>query len=228
VESWKRGEYSMDQAIAKIEERAEAGEPDEELNNAVRYVDRHAHKLYSRDDKDELWKKAQGSWELRLGAESGQARRFVVYPDFRALAMAYVTVEEDYFGKGIAQNPEFVYVAMGGPSKWNPRTRQFFMNYEDFFLNGRHVPDWDLSYFMRGYARNWYSSKRVRPPLAFTIIACNDKVLVVRGSKTGGMAIFRRIPQDMTVPAYGPNGAPERRKDEFWKPQLGGGQQQTA
>ena len=56
---------------------------------------------------------------------------------------------------------------------------------------------------MRGYARNWYESTRKRPPLAFTLIGANDNVLIVRGSKTGGMAIFLRMKEDMTGPAYG-------------------------
>jgi hypothetical protein len=60
-----------------------------------------------------------------------------------------------------------------------------------------------LSYFMRGYARNWYERTRKRPPLAFTLIGATDKVLVVRGSKTGGMAIFRRIEEDMRAASYG-------------------------
>lgn len=42
-----------------------------------------------------------------------------------------------------------------------------------------------------------------RPPLAFTLVGANDKVLIVRGSKTGGMAIFRKIKQDMRPAAYG-------------------------
>ena len=49
----------------------------------------------------------------------------------------------------------------------------------------------------------WYDERRKRPPLAFTLIACSDDALVVRGSKTGGMAIFRRIKEDMRPCAYG-------------------------
>lgn len=77
------------------------------------------------------------------------------------------------------------------------------MNYLDFYLSGNIMPDWDLSYFMQGYARNWYAKERKRPPLAFTLIGVTDKVLVMRGSKTGGMAIFKRIRQDMREPTYG-------------------------
>lgn len=81
--------------------------------------------------------------------------------------------------------------------------------YQDFYISGNCVPDWDLSYFMRGYARNWYAKERKRPPLAFTMIAASDKVLLVRGSKTGGMAIFRRIQEDMQPVSYG-DSRPER------------------
>lgn len=86
---------------------------------------------------------------------------------------------------------------MGGPSVYNAHTRQLYMQYEDFYISGTAVPEWDLSFFMRGYA------SRGRPPLAFTLIACSEDALVVRGSKTGGMAIFRRIDQDMREAAYG-------------------------
>jgi len=77
------------------------------------------------------------------------------------------------------------------------------------------MPEWDLSFFMRGYARNWYSIERKRPPLAFTIIAVDDNILVVRGSKTGGMAVFRRLPQDMRVTSYGSIPKEEGTKDLF-------------
>ena len=53
------------------------------------------------------------------------------------------------------------------------------------------------------WIQQWYDERRKRPPLAFTLIACSDQALVVRGSKTGGMAIFRRIPDDMRPCAYG-------------------------
>ena len=68
---------------------------------------------------------------------------------------------------------------------------------------GRQVPGWDLSYYIRGYQRKWVPAEQNRPKLAFTVILATDKVLVVRGSKTGGIAIFRKIDQDMTSPAYG-------------------------
>ncbi len=92
---------------------------------------------------------------------------------------------------------------MGGPSTYNIKTRQLYMQYEDFYISGAAVPEWDLSFFMRGYARNWYDNRRKRPPLAFTLIACSEDALVVRGSKTGGMAIFRKIDEDMREAAYG-------------------------
>jgi len=46
--------------------------------------------------------------------------------------MACVMIEDDYFGKGIAQGPFFCYVAMGGPAAYNINTRQPYMNYKIF------------------------------------------------------------------------------------------------
>lgn len=74
--------------------------------------------------------------------------------------MAYVCIEKEYFGKGIAQNPFFSFVALGGPALFVEKKRQLYMDYEDFYISGNLLPDWDLSYFMRGYARNWYDNRR--------------------------------------------------------------------
>lgn len=203
-ERWKKEGYNLDMAMKEVEKCANAGEDEKELYYAVRYIDRNAHKIYDTvEKKADLWNRAVGSWELRLAYEDSRTQNFFPYPDFREFAMATIIVEDDYFGKGIAQSPFFCYTAMGGPSMFNNRTRQILMNYEDFYISGRCMPDWDLSYFMRGYARNWYDERRKRPPLAFTVIAASDNVLVVRGSKTGGMAIFRRIRRDMREAAYG-------------------------
>jgi len=206
---WKQEGYTVDQAMKTIEEAAELGErlsdaERGELYNAVRFIDRDAHKIYSAQaDRMALWEKSQGSWELRLAYEDSRSQHFFPYPDFRDYAMAFTMIEPHYFGKGIARDPSFCFVAMGGPASFNARTRQLLMNYVDFYISGGQVPDWDLSYFMRGYARNWYEDRRKRPPLAFTLIGASEKSLVVRGSKTGGMAIFRRIEDDMRPAAYG-------------------------
>lgn len=78
---------------------------------------------------------------------------------------------------------------------------------------------------MRGYARNWDAIERNRPPLAFTLIGVTEKILVVRGSKTGGMAIFRRINGDMREAAYGRPPWKERIAG-FWS-KIGGSKQNT-
>jgi hypothetical protein len=203
-EQWRQEGYNLEKSVKIIEECAEKGEPRKDLYSATRFIDRHAHKLYS-DPKDqqELWERAKGSWELRLAYDDSHNEEFFPYPDFRDFAMAYIMVDEDYFGKGVAKSAAFSFVAMGGPSRVNTRKRQVLMNYEDFYISGNCVPDWDLSYFMRGYARNWYAKERKRPPLAFTMIAASDTCLVVRGSKTGGMAIFRRLKEAMQPCSYG-------------------------
>lgn len=209
-EKWKAEGYNLDKAVQTIEECAEAGEDQEDLYGAVRFIDRNAHEIYSDPKaKEALWERAQGSWELRLAYDDARNQEFYPYPDFRDFAMAYIMISPDYFGKGIAKGPSFSFVAMGGPSQWINRKRQVYMDYQDFYISGNCVPDWDLSYFMRGYARNWYAKERKRPPLAFTLIAASDDVLLVRGSKTGGMAIFRRIQEDMEPVSYG-DTRPER------------------
>ena len=218
---WKEEQFTMEKALKVIEERSPLRvEKDYELYYATRFIDRNGHLFYrTENEKQALWEEAKGSWELLMGYESNRDQFFVPYPDFRDFAMAFIIVGDDYFGKGIGLDTNFAFVAMGGPSRVNKRTRQLYMDYQDFYINGRAMPDWDLSYFMRGYARNWYAIERKRPPLAFTLIGVTDKILVVRGSKTGGMAIFRRIKGDMSNAAYGSAGWVEQVKD-LWKSKI--------
>jgi hypothetical protein len=68
------------------------------------------------------------------------------------------------------------------------------------------------SYYLRGWKRNAQAdsfagtvseAERKRPKLAFTVVFATDKAMAVRGSKTGGVAVFRRIDEDMSKVAYG-------------------------
>jgi hypothetical protein len=77
---------------------------------------------------------------------------------------------------------------------------------------GQQVPGWDLSYYLRGWKRGNQpesfggtvsEAEKKRPILAFTVVFATDKAMAVRGSKTGGVAIFRKIKEDMTHVAYG-------------------------
>ena len=154
-QKWKDEQFDMKQALKVIEDRApQRFSEDRELYYAVRYIDRNGHKFYNnQQERDELWDMANGSWELLMGYEDPRKDLdFIPYPDFKDFAMAYVIVDtaDNYFGKGIASSPEFSFVAMGGPSKVNERTRQLYMDYQDFYINGQQVLGWDLSYFMRG------------------------------------------------------------------------------
>jgi hypothetical protein len=206
---WKDTGYKYEDAIATIEECAEIGKSTNEKKElfwAVKFIDRFANvDIYDTFDKRKaLLERSNGSWELRLACNSDKDEEFYPHPEFRSLATAFSTVSEDYFGKGIGTKDNgFCFVALGGPSGRNITRRQVFMNYEDYFINGRQVPGWDLSYYIRGYERSWYPAERTRPKLAFTVICATDKAMAVRGSKTGGLAIFRKIPKDMTPVAFG-------------------------
>ncbi|KAL3906642.1 MAG: hypothetical protein SGILL_009187 [Bacillariaceae sp.] len=206
---WKDTGYSYDDAVATIEHCAETGAntvENKELFWAVKFIDRFANSnIYTdMDQRQALMDRSNGSWELRLACNSDKDEEFYPHPEFRSLATAFSCITEDYFGKGISTKDNgFCFVALGGPSDRNVKRRQVFMEYDDYFINGNQVPGWDLSYYIRGYQRNWYPAERNRPRLGFTVICTTDKVMVVRGSKTGGMAIFRKINEDMGPVAFG-------------------------
>jgi hypothetical protein len=133
---WKDQGYTMDDAIVTIEECAMAGIPTtedkKELFWAVKFIDRNANELYDDMDKrKQLLDRSNGSWELRLALNSDKDLEFYPHPEFRQFAMAFTTVSDTYFGKGIATNDKgFCFVALAGPSTRNVARRQVFMNYE--------------------------------------------------------------------------------------------------
>jgi hypothetical protein len=197
--------YDKSDALKTIDECVEDGYENDDLYGAVKFMDRFANIKHYPDlkSRQELWEKAKGSWELRLALSSDKDMEFYPHPEFRNFAMAFICIDDDYFGKGIAPSTDFCFVSLAGPSEQDVKRRQVFMEYEDYYINGNQVPGWDLSYFMRGNSRKWVASERKRPALAFTIVAATDTSLVVRGSKTGGIALFRRLPEDMQPAAYG-------------------------
>jgi hypothetical protein len=206
---WKERGYRYEDAISTIEECAEKGAntaENKELFWAIKFIDRFANSdIYdSMEKRKALMDRSNGSWELRLACNSDKDVEFYPHPEFRAFATAFSTITDEYFGKGISTKDNgFCFVALGGPSDRDIKRRQVFMEYDDYFINGKQVPGWDLSYYIRGYQRNWYPAERNRPRLGFTVICTTDKVMVVRGSKTGGIAIFRKIAEDMGPVAFG-------------------------
>lgn len=198
---WAAG-YTLDEALQTIDTACKKGKGVDGLYCAVKFADRFANDLY-RDTKEELMKSINGSWELRLAMNSDRDINFYPHPEFRAFAMAFSVVSDEYFGKGIAPDSTFCFVALGGPSSRDIQRRQVFMSYEDYYINGQEVPGWDLSYYLRGYAKEWTGGDIKKELLAFTVIACTERSLVVRGSKTGGIAIFRRRPEDFGPSAFG-------------------------
>ena len=177
-------------------------DPQAALFWAVKYLDRHANNIYATiSDKQALLDQTNGSWELRLAVNSDRDEEFYPHPEFRNFAKAFCTIQDNYYGKGIGSLDDgFCFVALGGPSTRDVARRRVFMNYEDFFINGGVVPSWDLSYYLRGFNQQLLTAEQSKQTfrLAFTVICCTNSTLVVRGSKTGGMAIFRRIATDMS------------------------------
>jgi hypothetical protein len=127
---WIDRNYTPQDAIALIEECAERGknivrhddDDDDEVDDpqnlffAVKFLDRYANQQYDTfQKKEELLTTANGSWELRLACDSDKDYEFYPHPEFRAIAMAFSTVSDEYFGKGIATNDGgFCFVALGG------------------------------------------------------------------------------------------------------------------
>jgi hypothetical protein len=70
-------------SFKKIDSCAAAGVSCDDLYDAVRYIDRNASKLYADESaKEQMWKRAYGSWKLQLATGGGKFTVFKPVPVF--------------------------------------------------------------------------------------------------------------------------------------------------
>lgn len=81
--------------LSTLEDCAEKGKNtknSKDLFYAVKFLDRFANQHYeAQEEREELLKRANGSWELRLAANSDKDEEFYPHPEFRAFATVFTT-----------------------------------------------------------------------------------------------------------------------------------------
>ena len=186
-----------DEAFGIIDQCAIAGEPSKHLYDAVRHIDRNALKIYpGQDEKDALWERAHGSWKLQLGAGGGKYRTFKPVPVF-----AFAMVDEVNFGNGVGFGESNIVLSLLGPHSFNVKRRQMVIAIDDLYLFGAKVTNKVPRFIGDGMGLGKSPEDMKRPP-AFTFIGASDSALIARGG-TGGIAIWKRISDDIRPAAYG-------------------------
>ena len=129
-----------------IDACAATGVPSEDLYDAVRYIDRNASKLYPDDAaKEEMWKRAYGSWKLQLATGGGKFTNFKPVPIF-----AYAMIDEKCFGNGVGLNQDTIILSLLGPHYFNTKKRVMGIGIEDMFLFSNKVTQFVPEFISNG------------------------------------------------------------------------------
>ena len=189
------------QSFDIIDACAASGQPNDELFDSVRYIDKNAIKLYPDEAaKLELWDRAHGSWRLSLATGGGQYNTFKPIPIF-----AYAMIDEKCFGNGVGLNDNTIILSLLGPHYFNAKRRQMGIGIEEVFLFSKKVtplvPGFMADGMNLGKTPDDLKDTKSRMP-TFTIIGASDKSLIARGG-TGGIAIWTKLENDIRPAAYG-------------------------
>lgn len=187
-------------AMSTIDTASKSGSPSDDLYDAVRVIDRNARNIYPDEtSKEELWKRAYGSWKLVLATGGGKYTVFKPVPIF-----AFAMLDEKNFGNGVGLNEDIVLLSLLGPHDLVTKRRQMMINIDDVFLGSRRVTDNVPAFIGDGMGLGKrpidYKASGSRAP-AFVFIAASETSLVARGG-TGGIAIWTRLEKDICPAAY--------------------------
>ena len=187
-------------AMSKIDAASKSGVPSDDLYDSVLVIDRNARNVYPDDEsKEELWKRAYGSWKLVFATGGGAYKTFKPVPIF-----AFAMLDEQNFGNGVGINENMILLSLLGPHELLTKRRMMMINIDDIFLGSRRVTDNVPGFIGEGIGLGKrpidYKKSRNRAP-AFVFIAASETSLVARGG-SGGIAIWTRLEKDIRPAAY--------------------------
>jgi len=187
-------------AMSTIDAASKSGTPSDELYDAVRIIDRNARHVYpDESSKEELWKRAYGSWKLVLATGGGNSKTFKPVPIF-----AFAMLDEKNFGNGVGINENTILLSLLGPHELITKRRMMMINIDDVFLASRRVTDNVPNFIGDGMGLGKrpidYKKSGSRAP-AFVFIAASETSLMAKGG-SGGIAIWTRLEKDIRPAAY--------------------------
>jgi hypothetical protein len=148
-----------------------------------------------------LWTKCQGSWQLLASTGSADSHRFSTPPKFLP-PFQFAMIDDVHFGNGIGWGPpHIILLAFLQTHQWDPSTQNLQVAIQDVYLSGRkyRIPSW-LRVEQQGAQQK---SSPPPPPPTFHIVGASDHVLLARGNRSGGIALWKRLPYDMRPLAFG-------------------------
>jgi hypothetical protein len=197
-------------AMSIIDASSKSGTPSDDLYDAVKIIDRNARYVYpDEESKEDLWKRAYGSWKLVFATGGGKSKTFKPLPIF-----AFAMLDEENFGNGVGINENMILLSLLGPHELITKRRMMMINIDDVFLASKKVTDNVPKFLGEGiglgkrpidYKNNGSGSGSGRAP-AFVFLAASETSLVARGG-TGGIAIWTRLEKDIRPSAYNINSS---------------------
>lgn len=208
-----------DEALQTINNCAETGQLSPALDEAVRFLEVNSYRIYPKIDPshvEDLWEKAQGSWELTATTGSYKNRSFHPTPAF--LPFSFALIDGSHFGNGIGLDKKRIGLAFLHHAHFHAAHRKMTVTHPDLYLGGHRIsfPD-----FLRPMVLRMVESENPNdavPPAAksgqkkeeqqhkdvprFVLIAASEKALIARGNQSGGLALWTRLSQDVRPAAY--------------------------
>jgi hypothetical protein len=187
-----------EEACRIINECAISGEPNDELFNAVHFMEHNSYKTYSDPQSQQaLWDIAQGSWKLQLSTGSSHAFSFHKPPKF--LPFSFAVIDKDNFGNGVGRNEQTIWISLLHKHYYNSKQRRLVVMPQDVYLFGNRMTQFLPGF--KGKSPDDYTNEDETPP-TFVLIGCTEHALIARGNQSGGMAIWTRLPKDIRPVAY--------------------------
>lgn len=188
-----------DKAFRTIDECAIKGQANDELYDAVRFVEVYAYKIYpDLEEKQKLWEMAHGSWKLQLSTGGAKNKSFHPPPAFLPFSFAMIT--DRHFGNGVGKNENTIWLALLHNQYWNGRLRRMVVTPADVYLFGRKVnlPDLIAKGMKLGKSPDDFEAS----PPTFVLVGASEHALIARGNQSGGLAIWTRLPDDLRKVAF--------------------------
>ena len=194
--------HSYEEAFRIIDDCAASEGASDSVYDAVRFLERNSYCLY-RDpqEADALWGRAHGSWKLVLSTGGAKCDSFHPPPSF--IPFSFAMISDNNFGNGIGWHEHSIWLSLLHKHHYNARYRRMVVTITDVYIGGRKITE-SLPRLVRdalnvGKQPEDYDKK---PPPTFVIIGASDSALVARGNQSGGLAIWRRLPEDIRRVAY--------------------------
>lgn len=196
---------SYEEAFRIIDDCAVSEKASDIVYEAVHFLEKNSYRLYRHQkEADDLWNRAHGSWKLVLSTGGAKCNSFHPPPVF--LPFSFAMISDKNFGNGIGLHEDVIWLSLLHKHHYNAKLRRMVVTMGDIYIGGNKVTE-ILPRCMRdainvGKQPEDYDEK---PPPTFVIIGASDKALVARGNQSGGLAIWRRLPEDIRTVAYKSN-----------------------